>query len=145
MMISTLAAVLSSIFLILIFPFSLAFEDNIDQTGGGGSIGDFIDDQGVFVQLTDLGPDPDFASPIPVVVGLNINDSSSLKVRIELEFFSFEVLDTGVEELHKVVREYFGRKAHGNPLRPLGQQQRELDRANERVLFSSRHRRVANR
>ena len=55
MMISTLSPYLSSTFLILILPLSLAFDDRILDRLGGRGIGYFGDGERAFVDLRNLG------------------------------------------------------------------------------------------
>ena len=44
-------------------PFVVGTDYGVDQGGGGGGEGDLIDHQGAFVDLADLGPHPDLATP----------------------------------------------------------------------------------
>ena len=64
------------------FTLIIGLKDVINKTGSGCSKRYFTNNECVFIQLIDLGPHPDFTPPISIIVSLNINDTSSLKIRI---------------------------------------------------------------
>ena len=82
--ISTSLEVLSSIFLILILPLSLAFKNRINQSGSIGAKRYFLYNQGIFVQLRDLGPYPHTAASQAVIVVGDIGDSAGSEIGITI-------------------------------------------------------------
>ena len=134
MMISTLSAVLSSTLRILILPFSLALmiDSLIDSV-----VGDFGDGERAFVDLRDPRAHLHRAAAQSVVVAAHVGQAARRKVGIELEIASLEMGDRRGYQLIEVVRQDLRRQAHGDAVRALRQQQRELDGQRHRLLLAA--------
>ena len=112
----------------------VGLEDALDEGGRGHAVRHLLHDEGLVVLLAQLGPDPDTSAPEAVVVLLTVGLSSGREVRQKLEAAALEVGHRPVDELVEVVRQHLARQADGDALRPLLEQQRELDGQGLRLL-----------
>ena len=121
------------------FYFSLfvGLEDAVYDGRGGLSERNLADGERLVVELLYLCPDLDRAAPHSVVVTCHVDASAREEVRIEPELLAAEVADGRVAKLAEIVREYLGRKSHGDAFGSLCKQQRELDGQGDGFLVPS--------
>ena len=76
--------------------------------GGGRGKWDFRDFDDVLANLFDLCTDPDFASPLTIIVVGSIQNASGGEIRKKSEFLFAKGGDAGIEKFAEIVRENFG-------------------------------------
>ena len=106
----------------------VGLDDRLLDRLGGRRIGDLRDGEGPLVDLRDLRTHLDRTAPQTVVVAAYVGHAARREVGVKLEITSLEVRDGRVDQLVEVVRQDLRCEAHGNTVRALRQQQRELDR-----------------
>ena len=115
----------------------VGLDDRLLDRLGGRRIGDLGDGQRALVDLRNAGADLHGAAAQTVVVAAHVGHAARREVGPELELASLEMGDAGVDELHEVVGQNLRREAHGDAVRPLGEQQRELDRKRHGLLVAA--------
>jgi hypothetical protein len=107
-------------------PFIIGFNDGIDQSGCSGTVREVGNNQGFFVFDADAGTNTDAAAPFAVIIIGNINHAPGGEVGMQLEGFTPETGDGGINEFVEVVREDAGGQSDGYTFYTLGQQQGEF-------------------
>ena len=118
------------------FPLLVGLDDGVDQGARRVAIGDFGDGQRAVVHLRDPRPDLHHAAAVAVVVLRHVHQAARLKVGVEREFLAAQTGHGGVDQLVEIVRQDLRRQSHGDALRPLRQQQGELDRQADRLAVA---------
>ena len=91
------------------FAFVIGFENGLDQTGGGYSIGNILDQEGRFVFGFDVGTDTQLSSSFATIIVTRIDHASSREVRNQLRLATFEDCNRSLAQLNEVVRHNLGR------------------------------------
>ena len=120
------------------FALLLRLENGIDERGSILSVGQVVDYESLVVALLDFGTHAHLTAPLAIVVTAHVDISArSLEVGIKLEFLAAEISHGSIEQLIEVVRKDFARQTHSDTLGALGEQQRELHREGDRLLFAA--------
>ena len=118
------------------FPLLVGLDDGVDQGARRVAIRDLGDGQRTVVHLRDPRPDLHHAAAVAVVVLRHVHQAARLKVGVERELLAAQTGHGGVDQLVEIVRQDLRRQPHGDALRPLRQQQGELDRQADRLAVA---------
>ncbi len=85
------------------FPLVVRLQDRIYHAGGRPSIRNIFDYKGFIIQLRDGGTHFYRATTLTIIVFLNIDKATSLKIRIECKRFFLEIGNGSITQLVEVV------------------------------------------